>query len=751
MKQQIGFFQHMRLPQKFMLLGVLALVLAAIPIYNLLDRSQTEIGFVRTEQAGMVPITSTLELVKTLQDHRASASYFVLKDEKRGADQPKHAAAVEAAFSKLDSQIGSLNDPAVAERLTAFKRQWASLKDNVTGRKIEQRRVTEDHIAIIREVLRVVEELTAYYKIDLEPDASTYYMFQSTLVALPLLSETIGQLRSPVVSRLQDLASARANADHQGKPSSLDAALRDAYRPTDRLRIAETIKDLQEVLDRYVALTQKAVRAAPTLEATVGVQVADIKRATQQAIDLVKREILGKEFPTIDAGVYLKDVTVPREAVQKAVTQQTLLTQLLQRRAEQLRVQRFKSVGGVLALLLLAAAVGAFIVRSITEPLGKLIGAVRRLESGDDSARANLHSSDEMGELGAAFDAMMDVRVAKLKRENDQLNESVLGLLQGVAQLSRKDLTVKVRVTEDVTGPVADALNVLTGETAKVLQQVSDISASVTAASLKVKAQSDTVMHAAAEERVQVDATTASLVLASQSMTQIAAMAQQCNSAAARAIKTTEDALETVTTTVGGINSTRDTIRETEKRIKRLGERSQEISGAVNLINSIAERTHILALNASMHAASAGEAGRGFAVVADEVQRLAESARQATQQIATLVGNIQVETSDTVTTMNSAISQVVEGSRLAEQAGRQMQVTQRTTAELVESVQQIAIQSQEQAKASHDLLERAGKIKLSTQETDRQLTEQTQQTGALVDYARNLLATVRVFKLTATA
>ncbi len=171
---------------------------------------------------------------------------------------------------------------------------------------------------------------------------------------------------------------------------------------------------------------------------------------------------------------------------------------------------------------------------------------------------------------------------------------------------------------------------------------------------------------------------------------------------------------------------------------------------AVNLINSIAERTHILALNAAMHAASAGEAGRGFAVVADEVQRLAENARQATQQIATLVGNIQSETADTVGTMNAAISQVVEGSRLAEQAGRQMEVTQQTTEELVQSVQRIAEQSREQANSTADLLRRAASIKQSTQETSRQLGEQSQQTSLLVNYARNLLSTVRVFKLSAT-
>ena len=167
----------------------------------------------------------------------------------------------------------------------------------------------------------------------------------------------------------------------------------------------------------------------------------------------------------------------------------------------------------------------------------------------------------------------------------------------------------------------------------------------------------------------------------------------------------------------------------------------------VNLINTIAERTHILALNASMHAASAGEAGRGFAVVADEVQRLAENARGATSQIATLVSNIQIETADAVSAINTAISQVVEGSRLAEQAGDQMKHTQQSTAELVAAVQQIAASSQDQARVSGELLGRAQQIQQSTRQTSQQLQQQNIQTSRLAEFAQNLLDSVRVFRL----
>ena len=418
-----------------------------------------------------------------------------------------------------------------------------------------------------------------------------------------------------------------------------------------------------------------------------------------------------------------------------------------------------------LAVLVAVAAVIVvaiiLLVLSLTRSLRRLQGAVQMVTAGDLDARTKMGQGDELANLGNAFDTLLDERVAFLatserertarleeaQQENEDLNNSVVTLLQAVNQLSQKDLTVKVPVAEDVTGPVSDALNQLAEETAEVLAEVTRISDSVATASRSVKVQADAVLTLASTEREEVTQTAKQLAAAAEAMNDIAARAQTCNMAAENAINKTQTALETVTSTVDGINTIRDTIRETEKRIKRLGERSQEISGAVNLINGIADRTHILALNASMHAASAGEAGRGFAVVAEEVQRLAENARQATEQIARLVSNIQTETMDTVTTMNTVISQVVEGSRLAGQAGEQMRQTQQSTAELVASVRQIAAESQTQAQVSNGLRDRAGVIVDSTLKTSEQLAAQGVQTTRLLDYASRLVRTVRVFKL----
>ena len=216
---------------------------------------------------------------------------------------------------------------------------------------------------------------------------------------------------------------------------------------------------------------------------------------------------------------------------------------------------------------------------------------------------------------------------------------------------------------------------------------------------------------------------------------------------ASEASESTNLALSTVNNAVLGMTEIRETISETEKRIKRLGERSQEITKIVEIINGIAERTHILALNASMQAAAAGEAGRGFAVVADEVQRLAENAKVEMSHITELVNSIQSETSSTMAAMNKAISQVVKGSSLAEEAGSQMADTQETTARLVAAVAEIADASVEQAKINNDIGHSAAMIQKSTLNTCAKLSEQAVQTDNLVVYAEDMLKRVSEFKL----
>jgi len=290
------------------------------------------------------------------------------------------------------------------------------------------------------------------------------------------------------------------------------------------------------------------------------------------------------------------------------------------------------AVGGVLVSLVLAFLT----VRNITRSTSQLSSAVAKVADGDFDARSKVTSGDELGELSTAFDSMLDERVGGLvqkEKESEMLNDSVIAILRSVSGLGKGDLTIQAPVNEDITGALADAINQMSGGIGSTLGQVDQAS-------------------------------------------------KQVRSASKEAMSITEESKASVLKTAKGMGEIRGTIQETAKRIKNLGERSQEIGGIVKLIDDISERTNVLALNANMQAAQAGEAGRGFMVVADEVQRLAESSKQATDQISKLINNIQVETGDTISTMDKAIEEVVHGGELAEQAAQQMEKSEQMVARL---------------------------------------------------------------------
>ncbi|MCP5162911.1 MAG: methyl-accepting chemotaxis protein [Hahellaceae bacterium] len=398
----------------------------------------------------------------------------------------------------------------------------------------------------------------------------------------------------------------------------------------------------------------------------------------------------------------------------------------------------------------LAIALGIFIRRSIVNPVAAIKATVNSVEAGDTDARTGIVGQDELAALGQALDHLLDEKVAALiqaEQDNETLNESVIELLESTSRLSDRDLTHRLVVREDVTGPVADSLNLMTKELSEALVSIRKVGDYVGVSSVTVDEQTRKVVHVAAQERQLVEQARQKLDVLSLEMARISDWCQSCNQIAQHASTTTDKAFEAVGNTVSSMDEIRDSISETEKRIKRLSERSQEISSIVDIISSIAERTHVLALNASMQAAAAGDAGRGFAVVADEVQRLAESSRGATSQISGLVRNIQMETADAVDTMNRSITQVVNGSRRAEQAGVQMQETQTTTRELVTSVERISVNSLAQASEAEALKAQAERIVKSTQMTDQELTRQSHHTERLRAASKILQKTVDLFEL----
>ncbi len=403
------------------------------------------------------------------------------------------------------------------------------------------------------------------------------------------------------------------------------------------------------------------------------------------------------------------------------------------------------------AVLALAGFVsGRRLARSASEPIERIQSTLEALSDGDLDARVRWSGHDEFAGLADGLDRLLDDRVASLDRtirDNEDLNNSVIEIMKVVGTIAAtKDLGLRVPVTENVTGAIADALNLLTEETGRVLRNVAALSSDVAQATLAVRSQSDLAIQAAAREQREVGMAASELAHAAEALVTVATRAREVNDSAARAAVETGEAVRVVGGTVQGIAQSRELIRQTEKRIKRLGERSQEIGQVVGIIQAISERTGILALNASMQAAASGEAGRSFAVVADEVKRLSESARESTIRIARLVNAIQTETHETVRAMNEAITQVVEISRMADDAGQAMRRTQRETESLVANVREIAATSEDQARVSSALQARAAEIRDASAETARQLRAQSIETRRLVEFARSLVDEVSVFK-----
>lgn len=401
---------------------------------------------------------------------------------------------------------------------------------------------------------------------------------------------------------------------------------------------------------------------------------------------------------------------------------------------------------GLLSLLTAAS----LLYLSITHGLETLESTIIKVNQGDVAARTKMTSLDELGNVGRNFDTLLDERIAVLEvktLENENINNSAINLLQSVFALSEKDLTARAVVSDDIVGTIASSVNQFADETSQTLNEVQKIADQVRSAAQAAQQQGKLVEGAASRDRTLLGTMGATLGTAARQMNEVAQLSTASGAAAARTSDATKAAQAAVEGTMRGMDSLREVISETEKRFKRLGERSQEISSAVALVNTISERTHVLSLNASMQAATAGEAGRGFAVVAQEVQRLSDSSRQATGEIAQLVSNIQSETNETLLTMNRLISDVVSQTELARRAGLEMTQTQTATGELVGLVQKIAAFSAQQQEMAQTLQKNVQVMNDGTAETSSAIAQQTNATNTLVQFAQQLNDSVGQFKV----
>jgi len=332
---------------------------------------------------------------------------------------------------------------------------------------------------------------------------------------------------------------------------------------------------------------------------------------------------------------------------------------------------------------------------------------------------------------------------------NNRNQEAIMRLLDEMGSLAEGDLTVKATVTEDMTGAIADSINFAVEQLRSLVQTINDTSVQVASSAQETQATAMHLAEAAEHQAQEINSASDRINEIAASINQVSKNSAESADVAHRSVQIATKGAGVVRETIAGMDSIRDQIQETSKRIKRLGESSQEIGSIVELINDISEQTNILALNAAIQAASAGEAGRGFAVVADEVQRLAERSSNATKRIESLVQAIQSDTNEAVSSMEQTTSEVVAGARLAEDAGTALGEIENVSTSLADLIQGISSAAQQQSAAATNITSTMNTIQSITAQTSQGANQTAESIGNLAQLAADLRRSVADFKLPA--
>ena len=338
-------------------------------------------------------------------------------------------------------------------------------------------------------------------------------------------------------------------------------------------------------------------------------------------------------------------------------------------------------------------------------------------------------------------------RARKIQEENERNQIAILRLLDELGDLAEGDLTVNATVSEDFTGAIADSVNFAIDQLRQLVTAINTTAERVANSSEQTQMNAIELAEASEHQAQEIAGVSAAINEMAVSIDQVSANANESTSVAQRSVAIAYNGAAVVQRSIEGMNVIRDQIQETSKRIKRLGESSQEIGDIVSLINDIADQTNILALNAAIQASMAGEAGRGFAVVADEVQRLAERSANATKQIETLVRTIQADTNEAVMSMESTTSEVVRGARLAKDAGEALEEVQSVSNTLADLIQNISNAAQQQADSAGHISNTMNIIQDITSQTSSGTMTTARSVGQLSEMAVALQESVSGFKL----
>ena len=409
--------------------------------------------------------------------------------------------------------------------------------------------------------------------------------------------------------------------------------------------------------------------------------------------------------------------------------------------------------------LLFAVAIGAaaaifsisVLGSKIVKPVQEITEFSEKIAGGDNNARLEISTQNDFAVVAENWNRLAEKlsRTGRDQQAQDTLQKSVTEFLTIVSQIARGDLTLRGKVTNDALGNVVDSVNYMLDNFGRVIERVRNAAVDVSSSANEILISSEEMAGGASQQDQEITNTSSAVEELTVSMKQVSNNAEASAEAARRALDAAEQGNRSVRDTLDGMQRIRSSVQATAKKIKSLGDRSLEISEIVNVINDITEQTNLLALNAAIEAARAGEAGRGFAVVADEVRKLAEHSRTATKDIAALIKAIQAETNEAVVVMEEGTKEVEVGARLADQAGKALEAISSVVRQSAELVQEISLASKQQVRGTEGVANAMQIISSITRQTSQGTRQTARTVEQMVKLSEQLNEALSQFKISA--